>query len=318
MVKSGFRAIARPWSVLFVGLGLIMSTAAQAGIVPHAAGFPAPPTFLTPPQPPAMVELPGLPSPPTPPAWPAYPPTPPMFGVPYAAPAPAPMYAPYFAPRVALPAPAAPVQRRTSDPRSAAAQPTVERSNPILGNNGTPDNAPTAETSEPAPAPEEPTTAAADTAEAPEAERAMPREDSQNRGEGTTMQPPAGNDTSEQARAASAPTYPAYAEGTPLTRVQTEAGTVLADAEGMSLYTFDADPTGESICYGQCARNWPPVLAGEDAAPTGELSLITRNGGETQWAFEGKALYRWVGDRAPGDTTGDGVNDIWRVVVLEG
>lgn len=45
---------------------------------------------------------------------------------------------------------------------------------------------------------------------------------------------------------------------------------VLADAKGMTLYTFDKDTPGKSVCKDKCAVNWPPVLAsaGAEAEPT--------------------------------------------------
>src|SRR5262249_52364906 len=51
----------------------------------------------------------------------------------------------------------------------------------------------------------------------------------------------------------------------PMTVQKTSAGNVLADANGMTVYTYDKDPKGKSVCNGQCAQNWPPVLAAPDA-----------------------------------------------------
>ena len=42
---------------------------------------------------------------------------------------------------------------------------------------------------------------------------------------------------------------------------QTAMGPVLADAKGMTLYTFDKDADGKSNCNGKCAENWPPLKA---------------------------------------------------------
>jgi predicted lipoprotein with Yx(FWY)xxD motif len=39
----------------------------------------------------------------------------------------------------------------------------------------------------------------------------------------------------------------------------------------------------------------------------GKFTVITRDDGSAQWAYHGKPLYLWVRDKAPGDTTGDGV-----------
>lgn len=40
----------------------------------------------------------------------------------------------------------------------------------------------------------------------------------------------------------------------------------LADANGMTLYTFDADTGGTPTCYDDCATKWPPYLAKEGDA----------------------------------------------------
>jgi predicted lipoprotein with Yx(FWY)xxD motif len=31
------------------------------------------------------------------------------------------------------------------------------------------------------------------------------------------------------------------------------------------------------------------------------------------WVYKGKPLYTWKNDKAPGDTTGDGVNGTWHL-----
>lgn len=88
---------------------------------------------------------------------------------------------------------------------------------------------------------------------------------------------------------------------------ETAIGAVLTDNAGMTLYTFDEDSPGGSSCYGRCAENWPPFKADAGTAPIGDFSIITREDGIAQWAYKSKALYLWVRDKAPGDTTGDGV-----------
>jgi predicted lipoprotein with Yx(FWY)xxD motif len=88
---------------------------------------------------------------------------------------------------------------------------------------------------------------------------------------------------------------------------------VLTNSAGMTLYTFDKDAGGKSMCNGPCAANWPPLTAAPDAKPAGDYTIITRDDGGKQWAFKGKPLYTWVKDQKPGDKTGDGVNKVWRV-----
>ena len=93
--------------------------------------------------------------------------------------------------------------------------------------------------------------------------------------------------------------------------------TILTDANGMTLYTWDNDAEGVSNCYDQCAVNWPPLIAAADAAPEGDFTLVDRTDGTKVWAYEGMPLYLWVKDQAPGDTTGDGVGGTWHTAVLD-
>lgn len=89
---------------------------------------------------------------------------------------------------------------------------------------------------------------------------------------------------------------------------------VLTAKNGMTLYTFDNDAKGTSNCNGDCAESWPPYAAkAGDTAPADGFSMIKRADGSGQWAKDGAPLYFWVGDSAPGDTTGDGVGGVWHV-----
>ena len=88
---------------------------------------------------------------------------------------------------------------------------------------------------------------------------------------------------------------------------------VLADAKGMTLYTFDRDASGKSNCNGQCATNWPPLMAGADAKASGDWTIVTRDDGGKQWAYKGKPLYEFAKDTKPGDVAGDGVNSVWHI-----
>jgi predicted lipoprotein with Yx(FWY)xxD motif len=94
------------------------------------------------------------------------------------------------------------------------------------------------------------------------------------------------------------------------------AGGVLVNTSGMTLYTFDNDAagSGKSKCNGGCAALWPPALAAADAKPEGELTIITRDDGARQWAYKGKPIYLYTGDKRAGDTTGDNFKDVWHVV----
>lgn len=93
------------------------------------------------------------------------------------------------------------------------------------------------------------------------------------------------------------------------------AGGALVGKNGMTLYTFDKDlaGSGKSVCNGPCAVNWPPLMASSGEAGSGNYSVVTRDDGSKQWAYQGKPLYFWNKDQKPGDRTGDGVNGVWRV-----
>jgi predicted lipoprotein with Yx(FWY)xxD motif len=90
----------------------------------------------------------------------------------------------------------------------------------------------------------------------------------------------------------------------------TKLGSVLTDSSGLTLYTFASDTVGgtTSACTGACATAWPPLTTtGTPTAGPGVTgTLATISGGQVTW--NGHPLYRWMGDHAPGDTTGDGVN----------
>jgi predicted lipoprotein with Yx(FWY)xxD motif len=99
------------------------------------------------------------------------------------------------------------------------------------------------------------------------------------------------------------------------TRKADSGKTVLADAKGMTLYTYDKDTEGKSNCNGNCAKNWPPLMAEGNAMSMGDWTVVTRDDGMKQWAYKGKALYTWAKDTKPGDTTGDGVGNAWHIAM---
>ncbi len=91
---------------------------------------------------------------------------------------------------------------------------------------------------------------------------------------------------------------------------------ILVNDKGFTLYTFDKDApnTGRSVCNGNCAVTWPPVLAAEGTQPGGSLSVITRDDGGKQWAFKGQPLYTWPEDQEPGDVYGDNYDKVWHLI----
>jgi predicted lipoprotein with Yx(FWY)xxD motif len=91
-------------------------------------------------------------------------------------------------------------------------------------------------------------------------------------------------------------------------------GKTLVDAKGMTLYIYDRDTAaGKSSCNGNCATNWPPLMAAADAKADGAWTVITRDDGGKQWAYKGKPLYFWKDDKKAGDADGDGRNNVWHI-----
>jgi len=112
---------------------------------------------------------------------------------------------------------------------------------------------------------------------------------------------------------------PAFAEN-PTVQIASDPklGNILVDSKGMTLYLYTRDEPNVSNCYDQCATNWPPLIV--TAAPTGpanlpgKLGTTTRKDGKMQVTYDGKPLYLWIRDTKPGDTTGQGVNNVWYVI----
>ena len=77
------------------------------------------------------------------------------------------------------------------------------------------------------------------------------------------------------------------------------------DARGMTLYTFDQDPPGQSACVDECTKTWLPALAPADVEVFGDWSVIKRPEGSTQWAYKQKPLYTYVLDVDPGSVAGN-------------
>lgn len=103
-------------------------------------------------------------------------------------------------------------------------------------------------------------------------------------------------------------------------------GAMLTDPDGMSLYMFDSDTqgSGESVCTGDCATAWPPLVVEEErkvlagSGVTADVGTIMRPDGSLQVTVEGWPVYGFQNDDAVGDTSGQGVNDAWWVLAPDG
>lgn len=108
-----------------------------------------------------------------------------------------------------------------------------------------------------------------------------------------------------------------------LTTTKIGNSTVLTNAKGFTVYTFAKDTAGRSNCSGSCITYWPPVKGPVTAMAgvKGTFSTITRADGTMQETWNGHPLYTYVGDTAPGQDKGNGLNlsgGVWNVVAISG
>jgi predicted lipoprotein with Yx(FWY)xxD motif len=109
--------------------------------------------------------------------------------------------------------------------------------------------------------------------------------------------------------------------GTTLKTAKIGGATVLTNAGGFTLYWFAPDTPAKSNCSGSCATLWPPVKGPSAPGPgiTGKLGTITRSDGTAQATYNGHPLYTYVGDTAPGQAKGNGLNlsgGVWHEVTV--
>lgn len=116
------------------------------------------------------------------------------------------------------------------------------------------------------------------------------------------------------------------------TRQFTGLGTALVDRSGMTVYSPDQEADGTIKCTAQCLSFWTPVTVDASAKPTatsgvtGTVGTIKRpDDGQTQVTFDGKPLYTFRLDQAPGDDKGANFQDsfggtafIWRALSTSG
>jgi predicted lipoprotein with Yx(FWY)xxD motif len=124
-----------------------------------------------------------------------------------------------------------------------------------------------------------------------------------------------------------APSAVAPALGTGIRAAALAPGTALVDANGHTLYLFEADRATTSACAGGCAQVWPPLVTHGNAPTASDsvqaklLGTTSRTDGTQQVTYNGHPLYYFAGDKAPGDVRGQGLNQFgasWYVVAPGG
>jgi predicted lipoprotein with Yx(FWY)xxD motif len=101
-------------------------------------------------------------------------------------------------------------------------------------------------------------------------------------------------------------------------------GDILVGEGGKTLYIFTQDAGGTSVCTGDCAAAWPPLVLGDGETPvagegvTGALATIARDDGAVQVTYAGAPLYYYAADAKAGDVLGHNVNGVWFVATPSG
>lgn len=101
-------------------------------------------------------------------------------------------------------------------------------------------------------------------------------------------------------------------------------GSVLTDQGGKTLYLFTKDGTNppKSTCVDECAKMWPPLLAGGEILASGvepgRLGTVKRPDGSVQVTVGNWPVYMYSGDSGPGQATGQGLQGSWFAVTPDG
>jgi predicted lipoprotein with Yx(FWY)xxD motif len=100
---------------------------------------------------------------------------------------------------------------------------------------------------------------------------------------------------------------------------------MLFDSDRQAIYIFENDRKGETVCYGECAEAWPPVVT-EGAPVAGKgveadlLGSLKRRDGTRQVTYAGRPLYYYAHE-GPGQVLCHNVNlngGFWWVVAPDG
>lgn len=102
-------------------------------------------------------------------------------------------------------------------------------------------------------------------------------------------------------------------------------GSLLVTASGLTLYHYTPDKNGAIKCTAACAQIWPPLLVKAGVRPTAgagvtaaKLATVKRPDGKIQVTYAGFPLYRFSGDKKPGQVKGQGYMKIWFAVTSKG
>jgi predicted lipoprotein with Yx(FWY)xxD motif len=130
-----------------------------------------------------------------------------------------------------------------------------------------------------------------------------------------------GSSKSSTATSSNAPASQATGSSTATVKTASSSfGTILVDAQGMTLYHLSAEHNGKFICTSTaCTGIWHPLTISAGSTPSGavgSLSTVKRPDGTTQVTYRGTPLYTFASDQQPGETKGQGIKDVgtWSVI----
>jgi predicted lipoprotein with Yx(FWY)xxD motif len=95
---------------------------------------------------------------------------------------------------------------------------------------------------------------------------------------------------------------------------------VLMTNKGFAVYYYRADPMLKATCTGQCAHDWPPILAPQGMMTVSSSMTLPRQLSVHQTAngaqlfYDGHALYTYAADMQPGTATGRAQDMLWYLV----
>ncbi|MCX5113544.1 hypothetical protein OOK13_34875 [Streptomyces sp. NBC_00378] len=113
------------------------------------------------------------------------------------------------------------------------------------------------------------------------------------------------------------------APGTEVTVADVGLGSILVDGKGRTLYAFTKDKDAASNCDAECIAVWPaltspvPATAGRGVRKS-LLREAKQSGGAVHVTYGDWPLYYYVGDMAPGDVNGQGLDGEWFAVAPDG
>jgi predicted lipoprotein with Yx(FWY)xxD motif len=109
-------------------------------------------------------------------------------------------------------------------------------------------------------------------------------------------------------------------------RKDPKLGDIVVDKHGKTVYRFLKDkawPKSVSNCTGACLQKWPAVEAvspddTKGVQKKGLMGFVRPDNGVKQMTVNCWPIYTFSGDKAPGDTNGQGVGGTWYAVSPDG